>query len=117
MATVNTLEQLAEALKGTAETMARNADMLEVISKELLNISKQGGFERFAQEQPFEETKPAETKAEKVTLEDLRKFLTPLAAQGKEVNKLIHKFGYKKLSEMPESIYEEVLETAKKELV
>lgn len=66
--------------------------------------------------QSSEVAQPAKEEKPKITFQDLRAVLAVLTRDGKQkqVKELIEKHGAKKLSEVPEEAYQELLEEARK---
>ena len=73
-------------------------------------------IEALTDEQHDADVEEVREPATKITFEDLRAVLAVLTRDGKqkEVKKLITKYGAKKLSDVPEDKYQELLDKARK---
>jgi hypothetical protein len=93
------------------EDLRSLADSIETLSKSLTDTNATD-----VEEVRKPETSQEEKTAPKITFEDTRAILAVLTRQGKQekVKELITKYGAKKLSDVPEDKYQELLDEARK---
>ena len=94
---------LAEAIKGLTEAISK----IGIVPKEVKSNSR---------ENPKSPPAKEEKSIPKISFEDLRAVLAVLTRDGKqqEVKELITGYGAKKLSDVPEDRYQELLDAARK---